>query len=75
MILTRLENGRLHIEGQVDAATIDAFEGRVRKAIERGPVILHMTGVDFIDSSGLNVLLRASKLVGPRRRLGIVPSE
>jgi len=75
MILFRLEDGRLHIEGQVDAATIDAFEGRVRKAIERGPTILDMTGVDFIDSAGLNVLLRASRLVGPGRSLCIVPSE
>ncbi len=75
MLLFRVEGERLHIEGQVDAATVEAFEARLTEAIGSGPVILDMTGVDFIDSSGLRVLLTASRLVGPGRRLPIVPSE
>jgi anti-sigma B factor antagonist len=75
MLLFRLKGDRLHIEGQVDAATVEAFEARITEAIGSGPVILDMTGVDFIDSSGLRVLLTASRLVRPGRRLRIVPSE
>ena len=44
MILFRLEDGRLHIEGHVDAATIHAFEERISEAIREGPTTLDMRG-------------------------------
>jgi anti-sigma B factor antagonist len=75
MLYFRVENKRLHIVGQVDAATVDAFEARITEAVESGPVILDMTGVDFIDSAGLRVLLTMSRLAGAPRPLRIVPSE
>jgi anti-anti-sigma factor len=75
MLFFRLENERLHIVGQVDATTIDAFEARITEVIGSGPVILDMTGVDFIDSGGLRVLLTMSQRPGAPRPLRIVPSE
>jgi anti-anti-sigma factor len=75
MLFFRLENERLHIVGQVDATTIDAFEARITEAIGSGATILDMTGVDFIDSTGLRVLLTMSRRPGAPRPLRIVPSE
>jgi anti-sigma B factor antagonist len=62
----------VHIAGQVDLATAADLEGRLRDALERrpGPVVLDLAGVDFIDSSGLNVLLAAHRSHPGRLRLG-----
>lgn len=69
---------------QVDAARIDAaiaieFKETVRRMIEggRGPVILDLSQVDFLDSSGLGAVVAVMKILGPERPLelaGLRPS-
>jgi anti-sigma B factor antagonist len=71
----RLQDRSLHVVGEIDHATIEVFEARTREVVQSGPIILDMTKVDFIDSSGLGVLLRLSKLCAKPHRLQIVPSE
>ena len=52
----------LVLDGEIDMATEDQFHQAVREAVEsrpRGRVVLDCTGLAFIDSSGLRVLIQA----------------
>lgn len=52
----------LGVRGEVDAATAPAFREAVTRAHDLGvPVVFDLTGVTFMDSSGLHVLLEASR--------------
>ncbi len=55
----------LVLEGEVDMATERRFHAAAREAVEsmpHGRVVLDFSGLDFIDSSGLRVLIQAHKL-------------
>jgi anti-sigma B factor antagonist len=58
------------IEGELDLAAEPAFSAALEEASARsGQVILDFSGVSFMDSSGLRVLLRAASSMdgqGPR---------
>ena len=58
------------VRGDVDIATApllqDALDDAVRAS--RGPFVLDLTGVEFLDSSGINVLLRVRALLGREER-------
>lgn len=57
---TRTTATRLSIQGQLDMTTAGALdEALVRAADSGGPVELDLGGVDFIDGSGLSVLMEA----------------
>jgi anti-sigma B factor antagonist len=53
------------LKGEVDVYTAPALRERLIEASESGSltVVVDMTGVDFIDSSGLGVLVSALKRV------------
>ena len=53
------------LRGEVDVYTAPALRNRLVEAVESecGVIIVDMTGVDFIDSSGLGVLVSALKRV------------
>lgn len=59
------------LESRIDAAGAIAFKDRMRELAEGGPnrVVLNLTDVDFVDSSGLGAIVAAMKLLGPERRL------
>lgn len=62
-------NGRklLFVEGEIDCTTAERFEVAVRSYVSAfGELRIDMTGVTFMDSSGLAVLVAASRLL--RRR-------
>jgi anti-sigma B factor antagonist len=66
----------LAVRGEVDAATAPALEERLEAAIREsvGSFVLDLSAVDFLDSAGLRVLLRARGLLGREDRSLVVIS-
>ena len=64
----------LAVRGQMDLATVPALEERLDAAIREsvGAFVLDLSGVDFLDSTGLGVLLRARGLLGREDRALVV---
>ena len=61
-------------EPRIDAAVAVQFKDVMRKVTQGGPtrVILDLSMVDFLDSSGLGALVAAMKALGPSRRLDLL---
>lgn len=59
---------------RIDAASAIAFKDKVRAAAEGGPsrVLLNLSKVDFVDSSGLGAIVSAMKLLGADRKMELV---
>lgn len=55
----------LRVAGEIHASTAPEFSERLNSAIESGKrgVLLDLTGVEFIDSTGLSVLLNGLRRV------------
>jgi anti-sigma B factor antagonist len=70
----------LVVEGQVDMHTSPELRGKLRESLERkmNPMVVDLTKVQFIDSSGLATLIEALQAVGKfggRLRLcGLAPA-
>jgi anti-sigma B factor antagonist len=70
----------LVVEGQVDMHTSPALRGKLREALERkqSPLVVDLTRVGFIDSSGLATLIEAlqavGKFAGRLRLCGLTPA-
>jgi anti-sigma B factor antagonist len=64
----------LAVRGQVDPATAPALTERLDAAIREsiGAFALDLSGVDFLDSTGLRVLLRARGILGREDRALVV---
>ena len=60
----------LSVQGHVDMATAPALAERLDAAIREsvGSFVLDLSGVDFLDSAGLTVLLRARGVLGREDR-------
>ena len=56
----------LTVEGQVDMHTSPELRGKLRESLEkkRTPIVVDLTKVGFIDSSGLATLIEALQAVG-----------
>ena len=53
------------LRGELDLATAPAFEAELTAALERGgPVEVDLRELEFIDSTGIRILLAANKRVG-----------
>jgi anti-sigma B factor antagonist len=54
------------VEGELDIATVGDLEGTIQTAVGvNGPwLILDLSGLDFMDSSGLNAIINTYRLVG-----------
>lgn len=59
------------LESRIDAAGAIAFKDRMRELVDGGPdrVVLDLSDVDFVDSSGLGAIVAAMKLLAPDHRL------
>ncbi len=68
---------RLRVAGELDLATAPQLEAAIGSCAappaSRTPVVLDLTAVTFIDSTGLGVVLRANDSLGGR--LSIAPSR
>lgn len=77
MELSSSHQGNYHLitvnADRIDAAAAIAFKDALRTASAggEGDVLLDLTQVRFIDSSGLGAIVAALKLVGPTRRLDL----
>jgi anti-sigma B factor antagonist len=63
------------VQGEIHVTTAPRFAEHLTQAIENGKtaIVLDMTGVEFIDSTGLSVLLNGLRLVNQKRgRLALV---
>lgn len=60
-------------EARIDAAVAIQFKDAMRAATENGPdhIILDMSGVLFVDSSGLGAIVASKKQLGARRKLDL----
>jgi anti-sigma B factor antagonist len=51
----------LGVRGEIDLSTAPELESRLREAFERGvPIIVDLSGTDYMDSSGFRILHRAA---------------
>ena len=64
----------LAVHGDVDMATASALDDALADAIREsdGVLVVDLSGVGFLDSSGLKVLLRARALLGREDRALVV---
>jgi anti-anti-sigma factor len=65
MQIERIENG-LALHGEFDAATAPELDIALLET--RGPVMLDLSDITFMDSGGINALLRARALLGREDR-------
>jgi anti-sigma B factor antagonist len=68
----------INVRGEIHVSTAPEFSERLNEAIARGKtaVVLDLTAVDFIDSTGLSVLLNGLRRVTRRRgRLALAVSN
>lgn len=58
-------------ETRIDAAVAIQFKDQMRDLIEAGPdhIVLDLSGVTFVDSSGLGAIVAAMKQAGTPRQL------
>jgi anti-sigma B factor antagonist len=60
-------------EKRIDASKAPAFKDEMTKCIDGGQnqIVLDLSGVDFIDSSGLGAIVSCLKRLGPRGSLAV----
>jgi anti-anti-sigma factor len=67
------------LRGEMDMSNADAIEASLRDAIEQGVdrVVIDLSGLAFVDSSGVRVLLALGSRLRERRRelILVVPDE
>jgi anti-sigma B factor antagonist len=65
----------VNVSGEIHVSTAPSFREQLTEVIESGgtALVLDLSGVEFIDSTGLSVLLNGLRLVGQRHgRLALV---
>ncbi|MDI6827972.1 MAG: STAS domain-containing protein [Armatimonadota bacterium] len=69
----------VRVAGEIDLYNVSGFEERMRQAVDRGTkiVAVDLTGVSYLDSSGLSALIAAYKALDERdaELYVIVPPE
>src|SRR5690348_11256934 len=80
MLTSELKNNVLVVrvaEKRVDASKAPIFKDEMTKCIEGGQnqIVLDLSGVDFIDSSGLGAIVSCLKKLGPRGSLAVAGAK
>lgn len=60
----RIEGHTVHVRGEIDAHSAPTLDAAVRRA--PGDVEIDLSAVDFVDSSGLRVLIETHQLLAAR---------
>ena len=73
MDIERIEHG-LAVRGELDAATAEELDIALQEALleTEGAFVLDLCGLTFMDSAGVNELLRARSLLGREERSLVV---
>lgn len=75
-LVTRFETGTppvMHVSGEIDIATAEQLRAELDKALSiDGGLVVDMSGVDFIDGSGLRAILSAAETLNGRGPLALV---
>jgi anti-sigma B factor antagonist len=74
MRIERIDCG-LALQGELDTATAEGFDAALQEALidSDGAFLLDLSDVSFMDSGGVNALLRARALLGREERaLGVI---
>lgn len=67
-----------HVEGELDKLAADAVHSRLDMLLERGRLVVDLSGVTFLDSAGLHALFglgRAATERGGRVALAVAPGS
>ena len=64
-------SGSLSLKGELDIGTVGQLEAALAPLIEQGAVTVHVSALDFMDSTGLHSLVRAATAMGDRGCIGI----
>jgi anti-anti-sigma factor len=72
-IQVRVRQGQLIVSGDMDLATTPVLQKAVAKLAGK-PIALDLSGVAFIDSTGLHLLLDLRREHGPLRLVGASPA-
>ncbi|HEY8381155.1 MAG TPA: STAS domain-containing protein [Microvirga sp.] len=64
-------------ETRVDASKAPLFKDEMARRIEAGhtQIVLDLSGVDFIDSSGLGAIVSCLKRLGPRGNMAVAGAK
>jgi anti-anti-sigma factor len=64
----------LNVTGEVDMATAPALEESIKGALERAPetLVVDLSGVGFLASAGMSVLISGNQQAGERTRFRLV---
>jgi len=64
----------LSVTGEVDMATAPELEESIKTALDRGPeaLIVDLSGVSFLASAGMSVLIGGNQLAGDRTEFRLV---
>lgn len=77
IVLSEIEPGQVtvRLSGELDILSVDSLNGQVDDLLARTltQVDLDLSGLEFMDSSGLAVLLRLANRFGPLRVFGANP--
>ena len=65
---------RIVVRGELDIATVPQLEQHVASDGSADAVTLDLSGVTFIDSTGLRLLLEAHRSIGDRLRIRASPA-
>ena len=62
---------------RIDAARAPAFKAAMAERIDRGHIrlVLDLSKVDFVDSSGLGAIVSCLKRIGPRGNLAVAGAK
>jgi anti-anti-sigma factor len=74
MVSFRLDGHTLHVAGEIDMSCSEALRKQLDEALRAGALTLDMTGVEFMDSSGIREVLRASAQLNGAGPIRIAPS-
>ena len=75
-LTTKLETGSqlvVRVAGEIDIATAEQLQASLDEALKLdGPLVVDMSGVTFIDGSGLKALLRVAASLNGRGPLALI---
>ncbi len=63
---TRAESTVIHVAGELDLSTVPRFDAELEQASTGGRVVIVLADCTFIDSSALQSLVRAQRIVSER---------